>query len=96
MLLYQAWKLSDWEKATLGLKGLEWVEQPLTKIHFSVARGRGGQGDGRSKRGGGGGGGPWRGKGRGQERNFRRMGMEDKISRHEDGPTIVSSEPQER
>ncbi|KAF1851782.1 cryptochrome DASH [Cucurbitaria berberidis CBS 394.84] len=91
MYLYQVWKLSDWEKTNLGLKGLEWVEQPLTKIQFSVGRARGGHGDGKSKRGGGGGG-SWRGRGRGQERNFRRMGNEDRVARSEEGPTIVSSE----
>jgi deoxyribodipyrimidine photo-lyase len=68
MGLYQAWKLSDWEKSNLGLKGVEWVEQPLTRIQFQVGRGRGQQ-DGRSKRGGGGGGGgPWRGGGAGRGR----------------------------
>ena len=91
MGLYQAWKLSDWEKQNLGLKGVDWVEQPLTRIQFQVGRGRGGGGqDGRSKRGGGGGGGgmPWRGRGggrgQGPDRNSRR--------RDDDGPTIVSSE----
>lgn len=92
MYLYQVWKLSDWEKSNLGLKGIDWIEQPLTKIQFSVGRGRGGgQGEGKSKRGGGGGG-SWRGRGRGQDRNFRRMGNEDKAARSEEGPTIVSSE----
>jgi deoxyribodipyrimidine photo-lyase len=104
MGLYQAWKLSDWEKANLGLKGVEWVEQPLTRIQFQVGRGRGQQ-DGRSKRGGGGGGGPWRGGGRGRgqgsgqgsDRNFRRKEDEQKGSaqkwlRKEDGPMIVSSD----
>lgn len=92
MGLYQAWRLSDWEKANLNLKGVEWVEHPLTKIQFSV-RGRGGAGDGKAKRGGGGGGGSWRGRGRGQgnERNYRRSGHDERHSRHEDGPTIVSS-----
>lgn len=90
MGLYQAWRLSEWEKNNMGLKGVEWVEQPLTKIQFSVGRGRGGQGDGRSKRGGGGGG-PWRGRGRGQERTFRRSGPVEKFVRNEEGPTIVSS-----
>ncbi|KAH7361243.1 DNA photolyase, FAD-binding/Cryptochrome [Pyrenochaeta sp. MPI-SDFR-AT-0127] len=90
MGLYQAWRLSEWEKNNMGLKGVEWVEQPLTKIQFSVGRGRGGQGDGKSKRGGGGG--PWRGRGRGQERNFRRSGHIEKFVRNEEGPIIVSSE----
>jgi deoxyribodipyrimidine photo-lyase len=86
MGLYQAWKLSDWEKSNLGLKGVDWVEQPLTRIQFQVGRGRGGGQDGRSKRGGGGG--PWRGRGggrgQGPDRNSRR--------RDDEGPTIVSSE----
>jgi deoxyribodipyrimidine photo-lyase len=91
MGLYQAWRLSDWEKANLNLKGIQWVEEPLTKIQFAV-RGRCGPGDGRPKRGGGGGG-AWRGRGRGQaqDRNFRRTGDEEKSAKHEDGPTIVSS-----
>lgn len=93
MNLFQAWRLSDWEKNNLGLKGIEWVEQPLTKIQFTVGRGRGGgQGDGRPRRGGGGG--PaWRGRGRGQgsDRNSRRGGHEDQGARQHDGPTIVSS-----
>ena len=107
MGLYQAWKLSDWEKTNLGLKGVDWVEQPLTRIQFQVGRGRGGQ-DGRSKRGGGGGGGngggiPWRGRGggggggggrgQGNDRNFsKRKGDEEKWPRKDEGPTIVSSE----
>lgn len=95
MNLYQAWRLSDWEKSNLGLKDVEWVEQPLTKIQFTVGRGRGGHGDGRPRRGGGGG--PaWRGRGRGQgqgsDRNSRRGGHEDHIARHDRSPTIVSSE----
>ncbi|KAJ4369116.1 hypothetical protein N0V83_006200 [Neocucurbitaria cava] len=93
MYLYQVWKLSDWEKSNLGLKGIDWVEHPLTKIQFSVGRGRGGPGDGKARRGGGGGGGgSWRGRGRGQDRNFRRMGNEEKAAKHEEGPIIVSSE----
>jgi deoxyribodipyrimidine photo-lyase len=97
MGLYQAWKLSDWEKSNLGLKGIEWIEEPLTRIQFQVGRGRGGN-DGRSKRGGGGGGGgggPWRGRGRGQgsDRNFRPVKVEEKWPRkQEEGPTIVSSD----
>lgn len=92
MGLYQAWRISDWEKHNLGLDGIEWVERPLTKIQFSVGRGRG-QGDNRPRRGGGsGGGGSWRGRGRGHDRNFRRMGNEEKSSRNQGEPTIVSSE----
>ncbi|CAN9167498.1 unnamed protein product [Alternaria alternata] len=106
MGLYQAWKLSDWEKQNLGLKGVEWVEQPLTRIQFQVGRGRGGGQDGRSKRGGGGGGGggggrggtSWRGRGgrgqgsdRGSDRNSPPKGA-GAWPRKVDGPTIVSSE----
>jgi deoxyribodipyrimidine photo-lyase len=92
MLLYQAWKLTDWEKNNLGLKGLEWVEHPLTRIQFSV--GRKGPPEYRPKRGGpsGGGGGNWRGSGRGgSSRDFRRPGIEETPRKHEDGPTIVTS-----
>ncbi|KAL6710821.1 hypothetical protein ACN47E_007878 [Coniothyrium glycines] len=95
MGLYQAWRLSDWEKANLNLKGVEWVEEPLTRIQFSVRGhgGQGGQGAGRAKRGGGGGGGSWRGRGRGQgfDRNHRKPGNEGASARQHDGPTIVSS-----
>lgn len=74
MGLYQAWRLSDWEKSRLGLKGLDWVEQPLVRIQFSVGRGRGAgaEGDGRGR-----GRGTWRGRGRG----FRRLGNEDRAGR---------------
>jgi deoxyribodipyrimidine photo-lyase len=94
MLLYQAWRLSDWEKNSLGLKGIEWVEHPLTRIQFSV--GRKGPPDPRSKRGGGsgggGGGGHWRGSGRGRgSRDFRRSGLEEKLPVREEGPIIVTS-----
>ncbi|KAL5116058.1 hypothetical protein ACEQ8H_006070 [Pleosporales sp. CAS-2024a] len=93
MVLFQAWRLTDWEKSHLGLKGCEWVEKPLTRIQFSV--GRKGPQDGRGKRGGGGG--HWRGgggRGRGSK-DFRRGNDERNniasIVRHDDGPTIVSS-----
>jgi deoxyribodipyrimidine photo-lyase len=96
MMLYQAWRLSDWEKNNLGLKDVEWVEHPLTRIQFSV--GRKSPPDGRSKRGGGGGGsggggGHWRGSGRGRgSRDFRQNGApEMKAPVREDGPMIVTS-----
>ena len=100
MLLYQAWKLSEWEKNSLGLKGLEWVEQPLTRIQFSV--GRKGPQDNRSKgtgprgRGGGagehGGGGHWRGSGRGRgSRDFKQVENEQRPRQYDEGPTIVTS-----
>ncbi|KAF2792777.1 cryptochrome DASH, partial [Melanomma pulvis-pyrius CBS 109.77] len=72
MGLYQAWRLSDWEKSRLGLKGVDWVEQPLVRIQFSVGRGRGAEGEGRGR-----GRGAWRGRGRG----FRRLGKEDRAGR---------------
>jgi deoxyribodipyrimidine photo-lyase len=100
MLLYQAWRLSDWEKNSLGLKGVQWIEEPLTRIQFSV--GRKGPSDARSKRGGGGGGGGgghWRGGGGGGggrargSRDVRRFGDDERSSstRHEQGPIIVTS-----
>jgi deoxyribodipyrimidine photo-lyase len=73
MGLYQAWRLEDAEKEKLGLKGVQWVEQPLVRIPFSVGRGRGRQGDGR-------GGGRGRGRGRGDKgRGFnKKSGQEEK------------------
>lgn len=73
MGLYQAWRLSEWEKEQLGLKGIDWVERPLVRIQFSVSRGKGdnsGRGRGRGRGG--------RGRGRGQ---FKRMGDQDKVAR---------------
>ncbi|KAF1991671.1 cryptochrome [Aulographum hederae CBS 113979] len=71
MPLFQAWRLDEREKERLGLKGVEWVENPLVKIPFSVGRrprdpgapGRGGWWRGQRGRGGGGG---YRGRGRGR------------------------------
>ena len=101
--LYQANKLSDWEKESLGLKGIEWVERPLVNINFSVGRGRGGPGRGGTRPGkggsgggGGGGGGPGRGgyhRGGQHQHNreyHRRSANEEK--QHVAGPTIVSSQ----
>ncbi|KAF2689166.1 cryptochrome [Lentithecium fluviatile CBS 122367] len=77
MGLYQAWRLDEAEKERLGLKGVEWVEQPLVRIPFSVGRGRG-----RTEGKGGG-----RGRGRGSKgRGFKRMGNEEKAGwRQSDG-----------
>ncbi|KAF2462987.1 cryptochrome [Lindgomyces ingoldianus] len=50
--VYQAWKLSLWEKENLGLRGLEWVDKPLVKIDFKVGSARD-QGVRRPGRGGG-------------------------------------------
>jgi deoxyribodipyrimidine photo-lyase len=78
MGLCQAFRLSDSDKKRLGLKGLDWVENPLIKIDFVVNRNRapnvGGQG-GRD-RGRGRGPGPWGVRGR--SRDFRRLGNEDR------------------
>lgn len=74
MGLYQAWKLSDWEKDKLGLKGLEWVESPLARIQFSVNRGKGRAGhDGRKICG--------KGRERGNGNKAGRLGIEDKLER---------------
>jgi deoxyribodipyrimidine photo-lyase len=78
MGLYQAWKLGDWEKSRLGLKGLEWVENPLVRIQFSVGRGRGAGAEG-DTRGRGKGRGTWRGR----DQGFRRTGPEDKAANRE-------------
>lgn len=67
MGLYQAWRLGEWEKEHLGLRGIEWVEHPLVRIQFSVGRGKGADGGRGRGRGG---------RGRGRERGFRRMGNE--------------------
>ncbi|KAN0119415.1 cryptochrome [Hyaloscypha variabilis] len=58
--IFQAWTMSDAKKSERGLKGKDWVEDPLLKIDFTVGRrgrnpGRGGRG-GDNRRGGGGGG----------------------------------------
>ncbi|KAF2131140.1 cryptochrome [Dothidotthia symphoricarpi CBS 119687] len=96
MGLYQAWRLSDWDKNNLGIKDVEWVEKPLIHIQFSIGRGKPSdnnnnnnrptnQGRGRGRGGGGG------GRGGGKPREFRRPDNNEK-SMHSDGPTIVSSE----
>lgn len=74
MGLYQAWRLGDWEKDRLRLRGVEWVEWPLVKIQFSVSRGRGRGGSDRrgSSRG-------WRGRGRGGDRGKKKPGIEEKM-----------------
>jgi deoxyribodipyrimidine photo-lyase len=93
MLLYQAWRISDWEKQKLGLKNIPWIEDPLARIQFSV--GRRGPPENKPRRGGGGGG-HWRGGGRGGggSRDTRRIGNEERAPRVEQGPTIVSSSQQ--
>jgi deoxyribodipyrimidine photo-lyase len=63
MGVFQAWRLPVQEKERLGLVGVEWAEEPLVRIPFSVgrktplgpARGRGG----------------YRGRGRGRGRGWR-------------------------
>ncbi|KAH7122292.1 cryptochrome DASH [Dendryphion nanum] len=71
MSIFQPWKMSEWDKDQLGFRGLDWVEQPLVRIQFSMNKRRGADGDARGR-----GRGNWRGKGRGK--GFRRMGDEDK------------------
>jgi len=103
MNLYQAWRLSDREKINLGLKGVEWVERPLKKIHFTVGRGRANQSDNRPRKGGSGGGPAWRGRGRGQGQGYQhghgqdwnhaQGGHDNHMDKLEQGPTIVSSGP---
>lgn len=51
MGLYQPWRLSDQEKQTLGLKGKDWVDDPLVKINFDPHRSKSGHRGGHSKRG---------------------------------------------
>lgn len=102
MGLYQANKLTDWEKESLGLKGVEWVERPLVNINFSFGRGRGGPGRGgtRPGRGGGGGGGGGGGSGRGGHRGGQqqhqhpesRRGANEGKPHVGNGPIIVSSQ----
>ena len=72
MGLYQAWKLSDWEKDSLGLRGLEWVEWPLVKIQFQVGKGRGRGGQNGRGRGRG-----WRGRGRGRQQGSQETENEE-------------------
>ncbi|KAI7359570.1 cryptochrome [Hortaea werneckii] len=68
MGVFQAWRLPQAEKKRLGLEGVEWVENPLIKIDFSLNRRGGGKPRGRSDapRGRGRGGGGFRGRGRGR------------------------------
>jgi deoxyribodipyrimidine photo-lyase len=54
--VFQAWTLGEQEKAEIGLKGVQWVEEPLKRIQWNAARGR-------SNNRGNGGGGPIGGKG---------------------------------
>ncbi|PVI06790.1 cryptochrome [Periconia macrospinosa] len=76
MGLYQAWRLPEGEKQKLGLKGLDWVEHPLTRIQFSVGRGKGAQGSEARGRGRG-----RRGGSRGREKGFRRLGSDERSER---------------
>jgi deoxyribodipyrimidine photo-lyase len=76
MGLFQPWRLAETEQQKLGLKGVDFVENPLVKIPFSVGKkprtGGGGRGRGGGYRGRGSGrGGPSKrgsGKWRGGER----------------------------
>lgn len=64
MGVFQAWRMPSEEKNRLGLQGVDWVEEPLVRIDFSVNR-RGG-GSRRGRGGGGGDGGRATGRGRGR------------------------------
>jgi deoxyribodipyrimidine photo-lyase len=72
MGLYQAWRLPDSEKKRLGLQGVDFVDNPLIRIQFSVGKKpRGGAQSNHGSRGRGGyrgrgppRGGPGRGRGR--------------------------------
>jgi deoxyribodipyrimidine photo-lyase len=48
--IFQAWTISEDRKAKLGLKGKDWVENPLLKIEFTVSYKR--RNPGRGSRGG--------------------------------------------
>ncbi|PBP24732.1 DASH family cryptochrome [Diplocarpon rosae] len=55
--VYQAWTVKAERRESLGLKGLQWVEDPLLRINFTVnRRGRHSGGRSRGDRGGRGGG----------------------------------------
>ncbi|KAI9838791.1 MAG: hypothetical protein M1837_002320 [Sclerophora amabilis] len=58
--IFQAWKVPVARREEVGLVGLEWVDEPLKRIEFTVGRGKGRRG-----RGGGGGGGGGSGGGDG-------------------------------
>jgi deoxyribodipyrimidine photo-lyase len=83
MGLYQAWRLPEDEKTRLGLEGVDFVENPLIRIEFSIGRRpRGGAQASRGARGRGGGG---RGRGaprggRGRGRGRWRMGEMDRVN----------------
>lgn len=75
MGVFQAWRLSESDKERYQLKGLQWVEEPLIRIPFSVGRkprDDGARGRGRGYRGG------HRGRGSWRDGNQRRMGEIDK------------------
>lgn len=74
MGLYQAWRLSDWEKGNLVLNGLDWVDAPLARIQFSINGGRGRGGHDGGKRG-------RRGRGRGFDHRKGKPGIEEKMER---------------
>jgi deoxyribodipyrimidine photo-lyase len=81
MGLYQAWRLPESEKKRLGLHGVDFVEDPLIRIQFSIGkRPRGGGSSSRGTRGKGfrGRGPPRGGPGRGRGR--WRMGEVEKAN----------------
>jgi deoxyribodipyrimidine photo-lyase len=71
MGLFQPWRLSEAEQQKLGLKGINFVEDPLVRIPFSIGkkpRAGGGRGRGNGYRGRGAGRGGPSGRGRGRWR----------------------------
>ncbi|KAF2177196.1 Cryptochrome/photolyase FAD-binding domain-containing protein [Zopfia rhizophila CBS 207.26] len=47
---YQTWTSSEWEKEQLGLRGLEWVDNPPVKFNFPVSKGGGADPGGKRSR----------------------------------------------
>lgn len=80
MGVFQAWRISPEEKKRLGLEGVEWVDNPLKRIDFSVNRRGGGAKRGRGDGGfrGRGNKGRGRGRGRGDEGKGSRSGPMEK------------------
>lgn len=80
--LYQAWRLPQSEKERLGLRGVDFVENPLIRINFSIGkRPRGGAQSNHGSRGRGGHRGRGGGRGdRGRGRGRWRTGEMDKAN----------------
>lgn len=71
--IFQAWKVPEAQRESLGLGGLHWVERPLKRIEFHVGRnaGSGGRGKGKDGRNSRSQGGQFGGAGRRDDGNFR-------------------------